>query len=136
MHNILIIGANGFIGRALCDQLSTDNKVVGVDLTGPPDGALNIAWEQADQPATRCEALRAGLTDRDSAVAILEKHSPDVVIHCAGIAHQKIGAVDSVTYMQINSEATENLAKDAAKTNPPADNDQNTLPISAQGTFG
>ena len=79
---------------------------------------------------------RAGLTDRDSAVAILEKHSPDVVIHCAGIAHQKIGAVDSVTYMQINSEATENLAKDAAKTNPPADNDQNTLPISAQGTFG
>ena len=59
-----------------------------------------------------------------------------MVIHCAGIAHQKIGAVDSATYMQVNSEPAENLEKAAAKTNPPADNDQNTLPVPAQGTFG
>jgi dTDP-4-dehydrorhamnose reductase len=59
-------------------------------LSGPTDGALNIAWEQADPPATRCEALRAGLTNLNSVTAICEKYSPDVVIHCAGIAHQKI----------------------------------------------
>jgi dTDP-4-dehydrorhamnose reductase len=59
-----------------------------------------------------------------------------VVIHCADIAYQKIGAVDSATYMRVNSEATENLANAAAKTNPPTNNNQNTLPISAQGTFG
>jgi len=34
------------------------------------------------------------------------------------IAHQKIGAVDSATYMRVNSEATENLAKAAGECNP------------------
>ena len=77
-RKVLITGANGFIGSALCRRLASGNKVVGVDITGLADGALNIAWEQAD------------LTDRDSVTAICEKHSPDVVIHCAGIAHQKI----------------------------------------------
>ncbi|HKJ30923.1 MAG TPA: NAD-dependent epimerase/dehydratase family protein, partial [Balneolales bacterium] len=42
----------------------------------------------------------------------------DVVIHCAGIAHQKIGSTDLSTYMHVNSEATENLAKTAAENNP------------------
>ncbi|MBW2664482.1 MAG: NAD-dependent epimerase/dehydratase family protein [Deltaproteobacteria bacterium] len=104
--NILITGAAGFIGNALCRRLASDNKVVGVDITGPVDRALNIAWEKAD------------LTDSDSVVAICEKHFPDVVIHCAGIAHQKIGAVDSATYMRVNSEVTENLAKAAGESNP------------------
>ena len=103
--NILITGANGFIGRALCHRLASGNKVIGVDITGPADGAFNIAWEQAD------------LTDGNSVTAICEKHSPDVVIHCAGIAHQKIGMVDSATYMLVNSEVTENLAKASAKSN-------------------
>ena len=75
---VLITGANGLIGSALCSRLASDNKVVGVDITGPPDGALNIAWDRAD------------LTDSDSIATICEKYSPNVVIHCAGIAHQKI----------------------------------------------
>jgi len=106
MPTVLITGAAGFIGRALCIQLSTDNKIIGVDITKGPDKSTNIAWEHAD------------LTDEDSAVAICKKYSPDVVIHCAGIAHQKIGAVDSATYMRVNSEVTENFAKAAAKSNP------------------
>jgi nucleoside-diphosphate-sugar epimerase len=58
--NILITGAGGFIRSALCIQLSTDNKIIGVDITKGPDKSANIVWEQADPPATRCEALRAG----------------------------------------------------------------------------
>jgi nucleoside-diphosphate-sugar epimerase len=104
--NVLITGAAGFIGSALCIKLSTDNKIIGVDITKGSDKSTNIVWEQAD------------LTDRTSVVAICEKHSPDVVIHCAGIAHQKIGAVDSAIYMRVNSEATENLARAAAQSNP------------------
>jgi len=83
-RKVLITGANGFIGRALCGRLASDND----------------------------------LTDSDSVAAICEKYSPDVVIHCAGIAHQKIGAVDSATYMRVNSEVTENLAKAAGESNP------------------
>jgi nucleoside-diphosphate-sugar epimerase len=118
--NILITGANGFIGMALCSRLAHDNKIVGVYHRKRPVSSASIVWGQADPPALRCEALRAGLTDLNSVAAICRKHSPDVVIHCAGIAHQKIGAVDSATYMQVNSEATENLANAAAKTHAKA----------------
>jgi nucleoside-diphosphate-sugar epimerase len=104
--NVLVTGASGFIGRALCRRLASGNEVIGVDITGPPDGALNITWEHVD------------LTDWGSVAAICEKYSPDVVIHCAGIAHQKMGAVDSATYMRVNSEATESFAKSAGKYNP------------------
>lgn len=65
-----------------------------MDITKRPDKSANIAWEQAD------------LTDGDSVTAICEKHFQDVIIHCAGIAHQKLGAVDSATYMRVNSEVT------------------------------
>ena len=104
---ILITGAGGFIGTALCSQLpSAGNTVIGVDITRGLDKATNVIWEKAD------------LTDSDAIVAICAKHSPDVVIHCAGIAHQKMGAVDSAAYMMVNSEATANLAKAAVKSNP------------------
>jgi len=107
VENILITGASGFIGNALCRRLASGNKVIGVDIADvTPSEALNNAWEQAD------------LTDLNSVATICKKYSPDVVIHCAGIAHQKIGAVDSATYMRVNSEAAENIAKAAAKYNP------------------
>jgi len=103
---VLVSGAAGFIGTDLCNRLASGNEVIGIDITGPADEALNIAWEQAD------------LTDRNSVTGICKKYSPDVVVHCAGIAHQKIGAVGLDTYIRVNSEATENLAKAAAKFNP------------------
>jgi nucleoside-diphosphate-sugar epimerase len=106
MSTVFITGAAGFIGSALCRWLASCNEVIGVDTAVSPDEALNITWEQAE------------LTNEDSAVAICERHSPDVVIHCAGIAHQKIGAIDSDTYMRVNSEVTESFAKAAAKSNP------------------
>jgi len=74
VHSVLITGAKGFIGTALCSQLASDgNTIIGVDITKEPDKSANIIWEQAD------------LTDGDSVAAICERHSPDVVIHCAGI---------------------------------------------------
>jgi len=106
MSTVFITGAAGFIGSALCRWLASCNEVIGVDTAVSPDEELNITWERAD------------LTNGDSAVAICERHSPDVVIHCAGIAHQKIGAIDSDTYMRVNSEVTESFAKAAAKSSP------------------
>lgn len=106
MKNILVTGAAGFIGSALCSRLASDNKVIGIDITKGPDKFSNITLEQAD------------LTDFNSVDAICEKYYPNVVIHCAGIAHQKIGVVDLATYLRVNSDVTENLAKAASKSNP------------------
>lgn len=106
MTQILVTGASGFIGSALCNRLSPQNKVIGIYHRKRPVLHAKISWEQTN------------LTDLNSVTAICEKYSPNVIIHCAGIAHQKIGAVDSATYMQINSKATESLVKAAAKCNP------------------
>ena len=103
MKRILITGATGFTGTALCSQLKSKNKVIGIYHRKRPVDHAKITWEQADPPASpERERWRAGLTDLNTVAAICEKHSPDVVIHCAGIAHQKIGAVDSVTYIRVN----------------------------------
>lgn len=104
--NILITGAGGFIGSALCSRLASGNNVIGLYHKKKPVSLASIAWEQAN------------LTDLNAVASICEKYPPDVVIHCAGIAHQKIGAVDFAAYMRTNSEATENLAKAAVKSNP------------------
>ncbi|HED01209.1 MAG TPA: SDR family oxidoreductase [Proteobacteria bacterium] len=106
MERLLITGANGFIGRALCGRLAPDNKVTGIYHKTPPCGSANLVWEPTD------------LTDVSAVTAICKKHSPEIVIHCAGIAHQKVGSVDSSTYMRVNSESTENLARAASKVNP------------------
>ena len=103
---IIITGANGFIGRALCQNLPQYDNVLGIDIKKGNFDNKNVKWKNAD------------LTDFNIVSDICKKHISDVVIHCAGIAHQKIGAVDSATYMRVNSEVTENLAKAAAERNP------------------
>lgn len=103
MKSILITGALGFIGSAICDFLSCkSDKVLGVDAGVEFLENKKINWERAD------------LTDINVVAIICKKYFPDMVIHCAGIAHQKMGAVDAATYMRVNSEATENLARSAA----------------------
>ena len=104
--NIFTTGASGFIGKAICSRLSPNSNVIGIDVTAEPDKPTAITWEQAN------------IADNDALNAICEKHSADIIIHCAGIAHQKIGSVDRKTYLKVNSEASENLAKTAARNNP------------------
>ena len=103
---ILITGVAGFIGKVICQRLAFNNKIIGVDVSSIVDDKSNIVWVQAD------------ISDLKLIAVICEKYSPDVVIHCAGIAHQKIGSVDKETYMRINSEATVNLAETVVKVNP------------------
>lgn len=103
---ITITGVGGFIGSELCRRLASGNKVIGVDHRIRPDNNKDIIWEEAD------------LTDSVAVSNVFERHSPDIVIHCAAIAHQKAGAIDSAAYMLVNGEATGNLAEIAARYNP------------------
>ncbi len=103
---ILITGASGFVGQALCERLSLDFKVTGIYHKNRPDSPGMFDVAQID------------LTDSNSTEEICKNYKPDVVIHCAAIAHQKIGSVDRATYFHINSQVTENLAQAAAKLNP------------------
>lgn len=58
------------------------------------------------------------IIDNEQLEDVCIKYRPDVIIHCAGIAHQKIGSIDSEEYQRLNTLATENLAKSSITANP------------------
>lgn len=107
MHNttILITGASGFIGSFLIKKLiqNISNKVVATDLANKIGEA---------------KLIYLNVSDFNDVALFCVEHNPNVIIHCAGIAHQKIGSVDCNEYLRINSYATEVLAKAAITANP------------------
>ena len=121
MKKILITGAGGFIGRALSRRVALFNNVISIyhRNQGKSDDH-NIIPEQVD------------LSDRDSVFAVCRKYSPDIIIHCAGIAHQKAGSVTFDDYMQANSLATQNLAEAGFESN----NDLRFIFLSSVSVYG
>ncbi len=106
MKKILITGASGFIGKALCQGLGRTAGITGVYHKNRP----------LDLPSVHLESL--DLTDSVSAFHLCRQIVPDVVIHCAAIAHQHPGSVDKAAYFKVNSESTQRLAKAACEANP------------------
>ena len=104
-NKILVTGAAGFIGAALVEQLSSKNRMICLDQRRPSLKNENSVWESID------------ITSLDALSLLFSRTTPDIVIHCAGIAHQKVGSVDKAVYMRVNSEATKNIATLAAVNN-------------------
>lgn len=102
MKKLLITGASGFIGSALSSMLSEEYKVVGLYNKHKPKFDNKITWEQAD------------LLCKKKVNDLLHQYSPDIIIHCAAIAHQGFFKADKRTYFDINSIAAENIARAAS----------------------
>ncbi|BBO87642.1 NAD-dependent epimerase/dehydratase family protein [Desulfosarcina ovata] len=104
-NEILITGAAGFIGSALVERLSSTYRMICLDQCKPPLKNENSVWESID------------ITNMEAISLLFKIYTPDIVIHCAGIAHQKVGSVDKTAYMHVNSEATKKIASLAAVNN-------------------
>ncbi len=104
-NTILITGAAGFIGKSLCDYLLKDYRIIALDCSKQILADDRLLWAHVD------------FTDTSSIHQIFEEHRPNIIIHCAGIAHQRIDRVTSEEYLRINSLATESLALAGAKAN-------------------
>lgn len=105
--DVLVTGSKGFIGKALCKRLNSEHNIIGVDCNISSDSKIH-GFRQID------------LTNLEAVGKFCKNYPVDVIIHCAGIAHQKFGTIDQKTYMKVNSVATENLAKAVANCNPDA----------------
>jgi len=85
---ILVTGAGGFLGGALCRALAGEgHDVLGLDVAIPPVG---IGYRQA-----QCDLLTVDLTE------ILQEEAPYWVIHCAGNANVGLSVQDP--FMDLNS---------------------------------
>lgn len=104
---ILVTGASGFIGQAVCRRLWEEYNIIALDHT-----------PSHTKQKGNLTFVKAGIEDGNLLQNICEKYKPDVVIHCAGIAHQKIGNIDKDEYFHINSHASEDIAKRAVAANP------------------
>ncbi len=101
---ILITGGNGFVGSALARELRRDHSVVAVDLQIP------------DISGVECQG--ADLCHAGDLTGLFQSRTIDRVIHCAGIAHQKVGRISQDDYFRVNSQATRDLAATALDHNP------------------
>jgi GDP-4-dehydro-6-deoxy-D-mannose reductase len=89
----LIIGASGFVGRALhAHLLSADDEVVApVRANGGPD-----------------------ITDRDGLARFVAASAPEVVYHLAAQSHVPSSWTDPIGTLRVNAEGTQNVL-DAAR---------------------
>ena len=101
MSRVLVTGSNGFVGRALCQQLAA-RGVSFVPATRREDRAV---------PAAQVVGELAGDTDWSAALT-----GVDVVVHLASRVHvMRDNAVDPLAeFRRVNTQGTLNLARQAA----------------------
>lgn len=98
MGRVLVTGATGMLGRAVCRQFKSDGWVV----TG-------TGFKRALPRLLRCD-----LTDEDAVRAIVQEYKPEVIVHCA--AERRPDVVERFTEaaVNLNVHATASIAKEAA----------------------
>jgi nucleoside-diphosphate-sugar epimerase len=107
MKTVLVTGASGLIGRAICRSFCLKYRIITLDRHPHPDDG------------TCFKAIKADIEDEAAVKQICETYRPDVVIHCAGLAHLSLlKARQTDRYERVNSHATETLARHAAACNP------------------
>lgn len=90
---ILVLGANGFVGRAVCGSLSGAHNVYGASKSIIEDD----------------KNFRIDLTDKKSIVNVLNRVNPEAIINCAGVVENSEAA-------KLNLIFTRNLLEVIADT--------------------
>ena len=110
MKTILVTGASGFIGRSVVENLCESHQITGLSRSNR---------RNRENPfSANAEYIEADILDRSSLESICKKKRPDIVVHCAAIAHQgKFYASSENLYDRVNHRATVALAKMAGLVN-------------------
>ena len=104
MKKILVTGASGFIGQALCNKLIKLNLIVCATVRNPMPHSVSNDFE--------CISV-GNINSETNWKNALKKI--DYIIHCAGIAHKMTSIKDLNYYNLVNAEGTKCLAKQAAE---------------------
>lgn len=102
-ERVLITGANGFVGQALCRHLVSLGFTVRALVRRSSESLAGFEQVQVSDIAE--------VTSREWGRYL---NDVQVVIHCAALVHQMGGVLDSDVYYRVNTEATATLANAAA----------------------
>lgn len=104
--SILVTGANGFVGRALCQRLRDDGRDVIAGVRRKPTNA---------HP---CGRVLGDLSTAAEAELVAALHDVDVIVHLAGRAHitNETAADSLAAFRRVNVDATRRLAQAAVAT--------------------
>jgi len=110
IKTVLVTGATGFLGRSILENLCQYGyQVIGT-------GRSKILKQRA---VKNFEYIKADISDTKMISKICNDKQPDVIVHCAGIAHQKaFRPLPDILYDKINHHACINLARIGGKANP------------------
>lgn len=110
IKTVLVTGATGFLGQII----SRDLCQYGYQVIG------SSRSESPKQPTVKnFEYIKTDISDTKMLGKICNDKQPDVIVHCAGIAHQRtFRPLPDFLYDKINHHASINLAKIGGKTNP------------------
>lgn len=101
---ILITGATGFLGRAICEEFGGDEfEVFTISRKPMPEGNSE-------------KHFQIDIADSESARQIESLPKIDAVIHAAGLAH-RFNKTDRKEFWQVNVEGTRNVVERASKLN-------------------
>ena len=93
-HKVLITGSGGMLGVDLCQELSGDYEIYGID----------------NRKAAAQRYFKCDITDKASVSGVFLKIKPEIVIHAAAWTDVDGCELDKKKAYKINSEGTENIA--------------------------
>ncbi|HEU4763060.1 MAG TPA: GDP-mannose 4,6-dehydratase [Gemmatimonadales bacterium] len=112
--NVVVTGADGFVGQWLCRTLLADgHRVTGTHLGAAPAAGILTAAER-DTVAWR----RLDVRD-DGAVAALAGEPADQVVHLAGVASASVAAGDPGAAWEVNAAGTARVCHQYSRAGRP-----------------
>lgn len=104
---ILVTGTSGFIGYEILKKLSLNYNLI------------SLSRKKIPQLSDDVVQLNVDITDAENLGEMLQRKTPDLLIHCAGIAGQSLAKpMQNKLCDQVNHIATANLANAFGKVNP------------------
>lgn len=100
MKKLLITGGSGFVGQNLADFFAPRCAVVTAYLSHPPASL-----------ATHAQPVRLDVRDARETLSVVERVSPDVVIHAAGNKDVRFCEDHPEEAFRVNAEGTRNVAR-------------------------
>jgi UDP-glucuronate 4-epimerase len=118
---ILVTGAAGFIGSAICEQLVlSDHNVTAVDnFSDYYDVSLKYLRVKELLNPVNLEVLNLDICDQVKVEKIIASTSPEIVIHLAAQAGVRLGVSDSRKYVDSNLVGFSNVLISAIENKIP-----------------